>query len=182
LQKANWIANKEDWFLERKSKMGDMVMDERWNAIDSADMALGVRWAIDYIKRDKEPPPKYIQSLEKGIEFLEEARAGGTLISSGSLKDAGSFKGTFSPLCMATDVYITFEGTDSPKKSEDYEKVSKLLNDYICALVSIKEKGVKCRIGDKIFSNVERFFETLFDILAQQSDPIIKEYSRPYAL
>ena len=159
--------------------MGDMVMDERWNAIDSADMALGVRWAIDYIKRDKEPPHKYILSLEKGIVFLEEAKAGGTLISSGSLEEAGSFfKGTFSPLCMATDVYITFE--DTPNRSEDYKKVSELLNSYKEALVSIKNEGLNYHIEPNIFENVERFFETLFDILAQQSDPVMKDYSRSY--
>jgi hypothetical protein len=161
--------------------MGDPAMGERWNAIESTEMALGVRWAIDYIKRNEEPPHKYIQSLEKGIGFLEEAKAGGTLISSGSLDEAGSFfKGTFSPLRMATDVYVTF--SDTPNNSEDYKKVSALLNKYKDALVSIKDEGLNCRtMDDGIFSDVEKFFETLFDILAQQSDPIVKEYSRPYA-
>jgi len=159
--------------------MSDMVINERWNAIDSAEMSLGIRWAIDYIKRKKEPPPQYLESLDKGIEFLEEAEAGGTLISSGSLKNAGSFRGAFSPLCMATDVYITFSKT--PKESGDYKQVSNLLNDYKDALVSIKNERLNCQIEKDIFKNVESFFETLFDILSQQSDPIIKEYSRPYA-
>ena len=157
--------------------MSDMIMDERWNSIDSAEMALGIRWAIDYIKRKKEPS-QYIESVKKGIEFLEEAEAGGALISGASLEEAGSFKGTFSPLCMATDVYITFSNT--PNKREDYKKVRELLNKYKNALVSIRNDGLKCSIGASMFKDVERFFETLFDILAQQSDPIMKNSSRPY--
>ena len=80
---------------------------------------------------------------------------------------------------MATNVYVTF--SDTPDKSSDYKRVSELLNGYKNALVSIKDEGLKCRIEDGIFKEVESFFETLFDILAQQSDPIIKEYSRPYS-
>ena len=146
--------------------MSDMVMDERWNAIDSAEMALGIRWAFDYINRGIEPPPQYLESLEKGIEFLEEAKAGGALISGLSPEEVCSFKGTFSPLCMATDVYVTFR--DTPNDSSDYKQVSDLLNDYKNALVSIKNERLHCHIEPNIFKEVENFFETLFDILAQQ--------------
>lgn len=158
----------------------DKVMDERWNTIEAAEMALGIRQAMDCVRREEECPSKYEKYLAKGIEFLEEAEAGGALISGAGPDKTASFRGDFSPLCMATDVYITFR--DTPDKSSDYAEVSKVLSGYRNTLVKITDTNVKSEITEASLKQMEVFFEGLFDMLAERSDPIMQDYSRPYGI
>ena len=157
--------------------MNDMITGERWNSIDSAEMALGIQRVIDSIMREEEPPLECQEFLVRGIEFLDEAEAGGALIS-GTLEQADSFKGTFSPLCMATDVYITFK--NAPDKSDDYKQVSVLLNGYKTILTGIKDAGTRHEPDQKQLKEIGSFFGVLFDLLSRQADPITKEYSQPF--
>lgn len=158
--------------------MKDMTGGERWNTLNSAEMALGIQRVIDSIMRKEEPPSECQEFLERGIEFLGEAEAGGALISGTELEQADSFKGTFSPLCMATDVYITFKSV--PENSNDYKQVSDLLNSYKGTLTNISRAGAQSQSDPKQLEEIGSFFEVLFDLLGRQADPITKEYSQPF--
>ncbi len=159
--------------------MNDMITTgERWNSIDSAEMALGIQRVVDSVMRQEELPLEYREFLERGIEFLDEAEAGSALISGTPLEQTDSFKGTFSPLCMATDVYITFK--DAPDKSDDYKQVSVLLNGYKTILTGIKDAGTRHEPDQKQLKEIGSFFGVLFDLLSRQADPITKEYSQPF--
>jgi hypothetical protein len=168
--------------LGRREKMADMVMGERWNATDSTDMALGTRRAINSVMRREELPKDSVGFLQKAIAFLEEARDGGALVAGRELSSARSFNGTFSPLCLATDVYITFKGgsVDRRKGKHDYGEVGRLLGGYADTLRAIEEKGVNAAVRPENLREVAGFFRVLSDLLLQQEDPTTKGYSRPY--
>lgn len=158
--------------------MHDMAIGERWNSIDSAEMALGVQRVIDSVMRREDPPAECQEFLTRGIEFLEEAEAGGALIAGTSLERVDSFKGTFSPLCLATDVLCTFK--DVPQDSNDYTQVSDLLNEYKATLTNIRKTEIRCQPDREQLSEIDSFFGVLFDLLSRQADPITKEYSQPF--
>ncbi|MCK5565787.1 MAG: hypothetical protein KAJ07_11120 [Planctomycetes bacterium] len=158
--------------------MNEMVSSERWNTINSAEMALGVQRVIDSIQRHEEPPTECSRFLDKAIEFLVEAQAGGALITGTTLEGVSSFKGTFSPLCMATDVYISFRSES--ETSDDYKKVNDLLNGYRKTLTGIKEGGIRYETEPEQLNHMEGFFGVLFDLLSQQADPLMKDYSKPF--
>lgn len=158
--------------------MKDMTGGERWNTLNSAEMALGIRRVLDNVMRQEEPPSECKVFLDKGIEFFEEAEAGGALIAGTPLEQAGSFKGTFSPLCLATDVYITFR--NAPEGKGGFKEVSDLLNSYKGSLRRIRETGIQCQIGNEQLAEMGSFFGVLFDLLARQADPVTKGYSQPF--
>lgn len=162
--------------------MADMVMGERWNATDSTDMALGTRRAINSFMKREELPKDSVGFLRKAIAFLEEARDGGALIAGRQLSSASSFNGTFSPLCLATDVCITFKGRSVTKRKgkHDYDKVGRLLGKYADTLRAIEEKGADAEVRPQSLQEVAGFFRVLSDLLLQQEDPTSKGYSRPY--
>jgi len=158
--------------------MADIIIGERWNTSESLDMALGVRRAIDSVLSQRKPPAECEYQLQKGIEFLNEAKGGFALVT-GDLKEADSFNGTFSPLCLANDVYIRFRG-GSVDKSEDTKRLSGLFEAYRSALQKVLDKADKSGIKQSELKEIEQFFEVLTDLLLQQADAMTKDYSRPY--
>ena len=158
--------------------MGDIVIGERWNTSESLDMALGVRRAIESILSIKSFPAECKIQLKKSIEFLNEAK-GGSAVLAGTLTEADSFTG-FSPLCLAMDVLIRFKES-SLDESKDAKKISVLFQNYINALQQVRNKGKKVAVGKRMLKEIAQFFEVLTDLLLQQSDPMTKEYSRPWA-
>ena len=163
--------------------MSEMLLDERWSTIDSAEMALGVRRVLDAVKNGRSVPEEYVVFLDRGVKFLSEAMAGGALIS-GMVSEADSFSGTFSPLCIATDVYIVFKN-DKPEKKDDYGsrgKIGQLLSSYENTLKQIKARDTETVFDEARLTEIEAFFKILFDRLLQRTDPIGQEYSRAYTL
>jgi len=157
--------------------MGDLVMGERWNTEDSLEMALGVRRALESVLRKEDPPPKCRSLLDKGITFLDEAKGGEALIS-GLSEEADSFNGTFLPLCLATDVRIRFIGEAASK--DENNKIGELLDSYKNVLLQIKKKKSKSKINPEKLKEITHFFEDLSELLLQQADPMMKEYSQPH--
>jgi hypothetical protein len=158
--------------------MADLVMGERWNTGDSLEMAVGVRRAVESVLRQKDPPSDCLGFLERGITFLDEAKAGEALICGGPV-EADSFNGTFLPLCLATDVYIRFVGGTG--SDGEGKKIGELLNQYKESLREIKEKGPKSKIRSELLKEIASFFEALSRLLLQQADPTMKEYSQTYS-
>lgn len=157
--------------------MADLVMGERWNTEDALEMALGVRRALDSVMRKEIPPTHYGEALEKGINFLDEAKGGEALIS-GSPEEADSFNGTFLPLCLATDVCIKF--TNGNSNSGEQKRIGELLNGYKETLQQIKKKNPKDSVEEIKLREIASFFEALSKLLLQQADPMMKDYSQPY--
>jgi len=151
--------------------MADLVMDERWNAEDVLEMALGVRRALDSVIRKKLLPSECGEFLKKGISFLDEVKGGEALIS-GSPEEADSFNGTFLPLCLATDVCIKF-------KRDEQKKIGELLNGYKEKLQQISRED-SSNAEPEVLKRINSFFEALSKLLLQQADPMMKEYSQPY--
>ena len=161
--------------------MADMVMGERWNATDSADMALGTRRAISSVMRKEELPTGSVKFIQEAIVFLDEARDGGALITGRRLSSASSFNGTFSPLCLATDAYIELKGgsVTRGRGKHDYGKVRRLLGRYADTLRAIEEKGAAAGVHPRTLQEVAGFFRVLSGLLLQQEDPSTRGYSHP---
>jgi hypothetical protein len=153
-------------------------MGERWNTEDCLGMALGIRRTIDSLIRKQEPTSESTQLLHEGIRFLDEAKAGRALIS-GVLDEAESFNGTFLPLCLAINVCVSFKNA-SPESGETDGEVGTLLTNYKNALEQIENKGLQSKIDQSTLDEIAGFFEALSNLLLQQADPLIKEYSRSY--
>ena len=158
--------------------MADIVIGERWNTEDSLEMSLGIRKAIDSVIRKEEPTSECSRLLKEGISFLDEAKGGGALIS-GVTEDASSFNGTFLPLCLATDVWISVK-EEASDESNDYTKVGSLLSSYKSVLEEIEEKGSMADVEERTLREVAGFFEVLFRLVLQQGDPMTKQYSQAY--
>jgi len=159
--------------------VSDIVMGEKWNTQDSVEMAIGVRRALANVMAGKDVPSECRSSLERGIEFLNEAKGGGALIS-GQLQDADSFNGTFSPLCLANDVYISFVG-DKLDESKRYDEVQSVFIKYINALEEVKAKESRSTVKQDTIKEMAQFFKVLCELLLQQADPMMSEYSRARA-
>lgn len=157
--------------------MSDIVMGEKWNTQDSVEMAIGVRRALASVMVGKAVPSECCNSLDRGIEFLNEAKGGGALIS-GQPQDADSFNGTFSPLCLANDVYISFRG-GGLDEHQRYDEVREVFTTYINTLKKVKVEGGG--IEQNILKEMGQFFKVLCDLLLQQADPMTREYSRAWA-
>lgn len=156
--------------------MGDIVIGERWNTSESLDMALGVRRAIASILSQRRLPAECKTQLQKSVEFLNEAK-GGSAVLAGTLSEADSFTGTFSPLCLAIDVYIRFAGETKDARKV---KVGKLFQDYIDALQQVEKGRNKPVVNKNMLQQIAQFFEVLTDLLLQQADPMTKEFSHAY--
>lgn len=159
--------------------MSDTVMGERWNTKDSVEMAIGLRRALASVIAGKGVPSECQSFLERGIEFLNEANGGGALIS-GNLEEADSFNGTYMPLCLANDVYISFVG-GRLDEHQRYSEIRGLFTNYINALEKVKIKGQGSGIEPSMLRDIGQFFKVLCDLLLQQADPMAREYSRPRA-
>lgn len=158
--------------------MGDIVIGEKWSTDASLNMALGVRRAIDSVLNGKKPPAECKPQIQSGVEFLREAQ-GGSAVMTGTLTEADSFTGTFSPLCLAIDVYIRFT-KKSEKQSANGQKLSGLFQSYIEALQQLADETDKTDLTIEKLQEIAGFFEVLTDVLLQQADPMTKDYSRPY--
>jgi hypothetical protein len=153
------------------------------DSINAAEMALGVRRILGKVVKKQKFPAEWKKYLDMGITFLNEAQAGGCLIS-GSAEGFQSFNGTFSPLRLVTDVYIVFKSASPPDSRDEYGregKVGKLLDKYKTILVDVKEKGAESKIGKSELDELVGFFKQLFNLLLAESDPIIKSHSQTYA-
>lgn len=158
--------------------MSDLVMGERWNPDETVEMALGIRRAIGCVMRKEEPPPECYGSLEKGVQFMSEVKGGYALIL-GTHEEADSFNGTFSPLCLANDVYINFSGGSQDKK-ENSQIINQLFSKYKETLEKLRDENLRRGIEQRTLGEIGHFFEILCDLLLQQADPIFKEYSESY--
>ena len=149
---------------------------ERWNVISAATMAVGVGSLLSRLINSKPMPFDYEESLERGMEFLEEAEDGGTIIC-GDAKTS-TFSGTLSPLDWSTSAYIVVVPEDEGGEVELYGNVVKELNSYQDLLSAIRNKN---SIEEKrdILNRAYKFFKSLSSILLSQADPISKVCSGP---
>jgi len=157
--------------------MADIIIGERWSTDESLDMALGVRRAIDCVLSNRQPPAECGPQLQKGVDFLSEAKGGFALVT-GKLTGADSFNGTFSPLCLTNDVYIRFRKA-SLDETEETSKVGVLLDEYKSALECVKREELEVSVERDMLKDIAQFFEVLTDLLLQQADPMTREFSRP---
>ena len=154
--------------------MSDNSVVERWNVIDSAEMAVGVEGVL-YRELKKKPRPfDFDESLDSGIAFLHEASCGGAIICGTS--ESQGFTGTLSPLSWSTDVYIDVE----PKQAGEadiYKKIVETLENYKELLEKLKREE-QIEYGSAILEKAHIFFKLLADILIRQADPVARTYSR----
>lgn len=156
--------------------MIDNFMVERWNVIDSAAMAVSVEGLLYRIINKKPHPFDFDDALDRGIDFLEEARDGGAIIC--GTPEASGFTGTLSPLSWSTDAYIEikFKPEKSEKRDQVYKQVVSTLKEYKLLLESIKKGDTLESFKDKAQS-AHGFFRTLADVLMKQADPTTTTYS-----
>jgi hypothetical protein len=154
--------------------MSDNSMVERWNIIDTAEMAVGLESVLSRYLREKPMPFDCLESLERGIEFLEEACNGGAIVC-GSVQTSG-FTGTLSPLRWSTRI-VTRTSNETDEEMAIYKKVIDMLNLYKTMLKGIKEG--KQKPDSSIVENAQYFFSTLADTLMREADPLTSSYSRP---
>lgn len=153
--------------------MIDNFMIERWNPIDSAAMAVSIEGLLYRILNGKPRPFDFEGALDSGIDFLEEAGNGGSIIC-GTAESTG-FDGTLSPFCWSTDAYIEFAPEAPERRADIYQKVVATLKDYQLLLESIREGNIP-KETDKV-EKVHSFFRKLADVLMKQADPTTRTYS-----
>ena len=155
--------------------MSDNSVVERWNVIDSAEMAVGVEGVL-YRELNKKPRPFDLDdSLDSGIAFLHEASCGGAIICGTSKSQ--EFTGTLSPLSWSTDVYIVVEPVKAGK-ADIYKNIVETLEGYKELLEKLKKKEERIEHGSAILEKAHIFFKSLADILIRQADPVARTYSR----
>lgn len=152
--------------------MVENTMIEKWNVIDSADMAVSIQGIIQRKLNGKKMPFDYDESLEQGIDFLDEASTGGAIIC-GNVSTSG-FVGTLSPLRWSTVVYIANAGKDSEERV--YQNVTKALNNYKKLLQNMKNNQ---DVSGEILLEANSFFSALADVLLREADPLTRTYSQP---
>lgn len=149
-------------------------MIEKWNVIDSAEMAVSVDAALYRLLNKKKLPFDFDEAMERGIAFLEEAREGGAIICGSP--EASDFTGTLSPMKWSTDVYLTFDA--SKGEMELYNDVVTTLTNYKELLKKLlSEKHLDVDNDLKIANNAHQFFGTLASVLMEQADPLTETYS-----
>ena len=159
--------------------MSTNPMIEKWNVIDSAEMAVSVDAALYRLLNDKKRPFDFDEAIERGIAFLEEAREGGAILCGSP--ETSDFTGTLSPMRWSTDVYLTIDAG-----KEEME----LYNDVVSTLASYKELLQKIKNEEKLDvdsdSNLaveaRQFFRTLATVLMEQADPLTETYSHQVAV
>jgi len=139
-------------------------MGERWNTQDSVGMGIGIRRALASVLAGTDVPFEYLGSLEMGIEFLNEAKGGGALIS-GQSEGVDFFQGTFSPLCLANDVYITFVGPEMDQHQRQYDEVRGIFTKYVETLERVKSGEQVINTEGDSLKEIGRFFKVLCDLL-----------------
>jgi len=156
--------------------MSDSLMVERWNVIDSADMAVSIEGVLHRVIQNKKMPYDYEESLGSAIEFLDEAGNGGAIIC-GTVTSSG-FTGTLAPLSWSTDVYIGVKPQGEAEEGELYQKVVETLNEYKMLLE--KMRGNKTIDTDSpILKRAHEFFGRLGNLLLSEADPLTRSYSQP---
>lgn len=154
--------------------MGDNAKIERWNVVDAADMAVSVKGILQRKINNKKMPFDFDESLSQGIEFLEEAKTGGSIICGNVQTD--NFIGTLSPLRWSMNVYIATVADIKDKKDEDlYKDVTELLSTFKKTLVKIKDNT---STSPKELRDVKCFFDALASIFLSKSDPTTRSYSQ----
>lgn len=153
--------------------MVDNSVVEKWNSINSADMAVSLQGILNRKINNKSMPFDFDDSIEKGIEFLEEASTGGAIIC-GNVETNG-FTGTLSPLRWSTVVYV---GIDPKTKNENeetiYQGVTKALNEYKDLLEKLQKQE---QVSNKILEDAHSFFRALAEIFLREANPTTRTYS-----
>ena len=151
--------------------MQDYAVVEKWNPISSAEMAVGVKGALYRALNGKPRPFDFVESLEKGIDFLAEASDGGAIICGETPKRG--FTGTLSPFTLT----MRFVPGDRQEFDETdyYRQVVRTLRSYQSVLDDLRnDKEVK----PDVLENAHKFFDDIAVIMMREADPITKNVSR----
>lgn len=151
---------------------------ERWNIIDTAEMAVSVDAAISRLISNKKLPFDFEEAVDRGIAFLEEAVGGGAILCGSA--EVNEFTGTLSPMEWSTDVYLDIEM--EKEESESYVDIVNLLSEFKTFLSDIKVTKALMPERRKIASLAHHFFGSLATTLMKQADPLTKTYSHSISL
>lgn len=152
--------------------MNDNSMIERWNAIDSAKMAVSVESVLYRILNNKNLPFDFDEALETGIAFLEEAKNGGAIICGSP--ETCDFTGTLSPL----KVCLRLAPSTETEEIEFYKEVVNKLKEFKGLLESVKEqRSIQSTKERDAAEKAHVFFSALSNELIKQTDPTLETYS-----
>lgn len=152
--------------------MNDNSMIERWNAIDSAKMAVSVESVLYRVLNNRNLPFDFDEALENGIAFLEEAKNGGAIICGSP--ETSDFTGTLSPL----KVCLRLQPSTETEEIKFYKEVVIKLKEFKELLESVKEqRNIRSSEEQDAAKKAYVFFSALSNELIKQTDPTLETYS-----
>ena len=154
---------------------------ETADVIEAADTVIRVAGVLNLAKAGRPRPSRADEALKRGIEFIEQALAGTSLLTGSSCQ--ASFAGSLSPLCWATDGYL-IQRKDT-RSQPDFKEVEKFLARLRDQLKGLRERTDETGSGGIDSSNLEQpasFFRCLARVLTERADLAMSKPSGPCVL